>query len=486
MKLPIPALLVAFGLLAAACDAPKVTSTKGTGGGAGGAAGGAGAPGGSGGSAPPPDFVLPPPPDGGYPEGGPTGSLGEGPQCAQHVEKAKLTPVDLLLLMDASGSMAEKAGARSRWEMARDAVAAFLQDSRSTGLGVGMQLFPVKPKPCEDDGDCFLPAPGGCQIFSACVPTGGDSLAPGKVCGIPDDDPCPAGTTCTMLGRCSVSGGDCANPGKLCPSGVANDMCGPRPRQCRFGPRSGGSCEAADYNGATGSVPMGDLPMMAARLIGAMDTRLAIGSTPLPSALKGAMAQLLARQQANNGRRAALVIVTDGVPEGCPQANTVVADLQAAAARNPSISTYVVGVFGGNELPAVRATIDSYAMAGGTGMPFIITANDQLTEKFLAALNQIRGAALSCDVAIPAPSGGQIDFGKVNVHVDGTGGPVDLVYVESRDRCAMAMNGWYYDVNPAMSSPMRVQLCPGVCERLKADPKGSIELRFGCKTRIIE
>jgi len=196
--------------------------------------------------------------------------------------------------------------------------------------------------------------------------------------------------------------------------------------------------------------------------------------------------QLNARLQANNGRRAVLVIVSDGVPEGCGPSATVVLDLQAAAARNPPISTYVVGVFGGNELPEVRATIDSFATAGGTGTPFIVTANEQLTEKFLAALNQIRGAALSCDIAIPPPASGQIDFGRVNVHVDGTGGPVDLVYVERADRCGMAPNGWYYDVDPTTTSPSRVQLCPGVCERLKADPKASIELRFGCKTRIIE
>ena len=146
----------------------------------------------------------------------------------------------------------------------------------------------------------------------------------------------------------------------------------------------------------------------------------------------------------------------------------------------------MVGVFGGNEGPEVRATIDQFAMAGGTGAPFIVTANEQLTEKFLAALNQIRGAALPCDLAIPPPVGNEpIDFGKVNVHTEGSGGPVDLVYVERRDRCAMTANGWYYDVDPAMATPARVQLCPGVCERLKADPRASIELRFGCKTRVI-
>jgi len=129
MKLQTPALIALATLLGVACDAPSVTPAKG--GGAGG--GGNGAPGSdaSSGMAIPPNFVPPTPPDGGYPEGGVMGTLGEGPQCAQKVEKAKLTPVDLLLLMDASGSMAEPVGAKNRWEMARDAVAAFLKDDRS-------------------------------------------------------------------------------------------------------------------------------------------------------------------------------------------------------------------------------------------------------------------------------------------------------------------------------------------------------------------
>src|SRR6185436_10013735 len=267
-----------------------------------------------------------------------------------------------------------------------------------------------------------------------------------------------------------------------CQGGVAGDMCGARPRQCRFGPSAKGSCEAADYQ--TPIVPMTDLPGGRARLVGAMDSRLPIGGTPMGAAVKGALMHLSTRPAT---RRTSLVLVSDGVPQGCLETVANIAnDLRAAAMRTPPISTYVVGVFADTDPPESRTTMATLATAGGTGMPFIISANEQLSEKFLAALSQIRGAALSCDLPIPKPSSGQIDYGKVNVHVEGGGAPVDLVYVERADRCGITANGWYYDVDPTTATPTRVQLCPGVCDRLKADPKASIEVRFGCKSIVIQ
>jgi hypothetical protein len=474
MKLASGALVLAA---LTGCNNPAVMSVHGTGGSTGAAGSGMG-DGGSGGARPP-DFTLP---DGGGYEVGPTsGPRPDEQQCAYDVQKAKLSPVDLLLLMDASGSMTEKVGTRDRWEAARDALAAFLKDDRSAGLGVGLQLFPVH-KPCTDDGYCFLPQPGGCVVFSACV-SNNASLAASVACGTTDDDPCPTGTTCQPLGRCSQSGGDCVGMGQPCPSGMANDMCGARPRQCRFGPNARGSCTAADYQNPI--VPMTDLPAGTTRLIGAMDSRLPVGGTPMGAAVKGALMHLTGRPA--NGRRASLVLVSDGVPQGCVAGPAeVAADIRTAAMRTPPISTYAVGVFADTDPPDGRTAMQMFATAGGTGAPFIVSANEQLGEKLLAALSQIRGAALSCELVIPMPSSGQIDYGKVNVHVEGGTGPVDLVYVERADRCGMTASGWYYDVDPATGTPTRVQLCPGVCDRLKADPKASIEVRFGCKSIVIK
>lgn len=474
------------GLVAAlACNGPSIDPVGGRGG-SGGATGMIGEGPDAAASTGTPPSSLPPVPDGGYPDTGAVSRPMEGQMsCAEDVQTAKLSPVDLLLLLDASGSMAEKVGARNRWEMAREALVSFLQDGRSAGLGIGLQLFPLHTKTCNDDGTCFLPAPGGCRTFSTCLAPNARSGS-GEACGLDGDEPCAAGSTCTPLGRCSVTGGDCVGVGQPCPGGAPNDMCGARPRQCRLGPSSRGSCTVADY--VTPAVPIMDIPGATARLMGNMDARLALGTTPLGPAIKGALTYLGTHMQSRPDRRTVLVIVSDGVPEGCIGGNdvaTIAADLRAAAARTPALTTYMVGVFADNEPPEVRAAVDQIAMAGGAGAPFIVSPNEQLAEKFLGALNQIRGAALPCDLAIPKPAKGDLDFGKVNVRVTGTAGPVDLVYVGSRDRCAATRDGWYYDVDPIMATPARVHLCPAVCDRVKADAKASVELQFGCKQRVI-
>jgi hypothetical protein len=477
---------VLLGLIITACDGPAVTSAGGNP--AGRKDGGAADPAGDGGGPVTPDFTFPGRGDGGGAGNADGGGFGSGPmenECAHDVQTAKLTPIDMLLLLDASGSMAEKAGARNRWELAREALAAFFKDNRSVGLSVGLQMFPLHPRTCGDDGDCFLPSPGGCVNYSACLAPNAP-LGSGISCGSPADDDCPAGTACVPLGRCSASGGDCVGMGQPCPSGVANDMCGPRMRQCRLGPSSRGTCAVADYQKPI--VPIGELPAAGARLTGAMDTRLAVGGTPLSPALKGAVAYLAAHAATNAGRRTVLVIVSDGVPGACGDNATILADLRAAAMATPGLPTYVVGVFSDNDPPEARPLMEQFAVAGGTRAALAVTANEQLAEKFLAALSQIRGAAVPCDLAIPKPSAGQIDFGKVNVRINAGAGPADLAYVERRERCDLAPNGngWYYDVDPNMATPSRVLLCPAVCERIKADPQGAIELRFGCQSIVIK
>ena len=487
------ALGVSLLLAGLACDQAQVRA----GGGNGPATGGGQA--GSGPARPPagPGIALPDagPGAGGAPVPGASGTMAPAPgdKCAADVHAAELVPLDLLLLVDSSGSMNEPAGQRSKWDTARSALEAFLKDQKSSGLGVGLQFFPyyAPAKACMTDADCGRMAPRPnfwCHVRSVCW-AANSALAQSRSCdpGLPL---CPSGTTCAPLGRCALSGADCIAIGDPCPGNIAGDLCMGEPKTCQEGNgNSPGSCTAADYEPLR--VPIMGLPAAEPLLSAALAAKKAVGGTPMGPAAQGALAHLRKHVTANPGRRAVLVLVTDGLPQNCLSNDVaaVAATLAAERALTPAISTYVIGVFDPAALGGSQAALGQLATGGGTGMPFVLVANDDLTKNFIESLDQIRGAALACEFKIPAamPGAGAIDHGKVNVRITAPGGNDDLLYVGRADRCDPMRGGWYYDVEPGAGQPTRVLTCPATCARLKDAQGGKdvkVELLFGCQSRV--
>jgi hypothetical protein len=240
----------------------------------------------------------------------------------------------------------------------------------------------------------------------------------------------------------------------------------------------------------TPAVPIAPLPMNAGPLMTAINTRELWGDTPTRPGMEGALGSLRDHAAKNPDRRPVFLLITDGLPNGCGPGNTVdgIAQfLSAARTGTPSINTYAIGVFADMDRVMGQPALNSWATAGGSGMPFVLSANEDLGQKLLDALNEIRGAALACQFAVPANMPG-IDFGKVNVHVQSSAAMEDLVYVRTADRCDPAKGGWYYDVDPTMSTtaPTRVIICDASCKKYKPDATARVDLLFGCKTRTIE
>jgi hypothetical protein len=212
------------------------------------------------------------------------------------------------------------------------------------------------------------------------------------------------------------------------------------------------------------------------------------GGTPMGPAVRGALAHLQAHLMAHPGRKAALVLAGDGVPSATCEMNdipSVAATIGAAFTGTPAIPTYVIGVFGDQELTAAQREFDQLAMAGGSTRAFVLAANDDLTMRLQEALAQIRGAALACEYQIPAPTGGRIDFTKVNVRYTAGAGPENIPYVERADRCDPTRGGWYYDVPPATGVPTRILVCAATCTRFSREQTGKVDLVFGCGTQVI-
>jgi hypothetical protein len=474
-------------LLLASCGAPEIKGTGGQGGsGPGGNAGSGGAGGAPGGNNPGgKDGGGPSLPPVSYPDAGPVTNSdagpATGPTCAAEVIDGKMVPVDLLLLVDISGSMEESAGAQSKWVAVRDAFDSFVKDPGSRGLGVGLVTFPPPSKKCTNNNEC---ASAECEQKGVCstpalvatTEAACNAAAGGTACLL-------GGQPCTPYGLCARTGLRCANMGQACAGGMAGDNCMPRPRFCVEVANE--SCPAARYE--TPVVAIADLPGVQPAISNALGTLVPQGGTPTTPAVQGALNHLRARAMAIPDRKPVLVLATDGLPTGCGFTNSpdsAAAQIMAARMGAAAIPTYVIGVFQGAQLTRARPALEMMATAGGTGMPFVLMTGTDLKMRFLEAINQIRGTALACEFTIPRPTMGSIDFQKVNVRYTGTAGAEDLRYVESADRCDPMRGGWYYDVPPAMGTPTRVRLCAATCDRVKAAAGGSVQLRFGCKTII--
>ena len=412
-------------------------------------------------------------------------SGGPGARCAAESHAAKMVPVDLFMLVDVSGSMLYPVpGGRTKWDLVRSALLAFFADGKSAGLGVGLQFFPL-PAPCKAESDCTLivGVPGSnCRDHGICSAPG-LSLSAVTACDS-FTKLCPAGTTCTPVLRCDRSGLPCLEAGKPCDGGMPGDLCNDPQLRCK--PALADGCMPELY--AAPALPVGELPGWEKHLALTVASVNPGGSTPMAPAVAATMPLLRMHAGLHPGRKPILVLATDGFPTGCgPNTiDTVAAAIEAGRMGTPPVPTYVVGVFAQLELVRSQLALSRLAVAGGTGVPFVLEEGKDLAQKFLAALEQIRGSALACEFEIPRPQSGTLDFGKVNVRfTPGAGIPDDLFYVGSADKCDPVRGGWYYDLDPRTgAAPSRILICESSCKRFKAEAAGAVELQVGCTSRV--
>jgi hypothetical protein len=467
---------------AAGCRAPGVYNAAAAGGTVGGVPGAAGGAGGGPGA---PDFAAP---DAGVMVAPPPISSGT---CATQSNRAQRLPVDLALVVDSSGSMDDLSGDDTKWNKARAALAAFVRDPASAGLGVGVTFFPGQPGAppgrtgaCLGDNDCVgisNPIARSCHREGVCYSPGHPVIDRPCAVGLVSLFNCPAGLVCQPRGTCGPGGAVCADGSTdVCGAGVA---CQAQMGTCR-GPDD--QCSVTAFGKL--DVDIGELPGQAGAIVAALDAHMPDGSTPMTLGLDSAYTALIARARAHPDRRVAVILATDGLPNcGAGESVQSAADrIAQALVAPPSIPTYAVGVFAPDEVVEGQAALQRFATAGGTKDPFILATGNDLNQRLLEALEQIRGQALACDYGIPpAQNGGSIDFGKVNVRATAQGTPADLGYVATPDRCPAA-GGWFYQPSlSATSTPTRLVLCPATCDRLKTDASAQVEVEYGCATRTI-
>jgi hypothetical protein len=213
-------------------------------------------------------------------------------------------------------------------------------------------------------------------------------------------------------------------------------------------------------------------------LVAAVASRNPNGQTPTYAALGGA--EQWAEANAAEGVKTAVVLVTDGEPNGCPPEDAgSIAQLAADARTNADIFTYAIGMEGAN-----IGELDQIAVAGGTDNAFVI-GGTTIHADLIAAFESIGTAPIECSFAVPdAASVGQpVDLNLVNLTYS-TGGdedPETIPQVGGSADCGSDA-GWYYD-DP--NDPMEIHLCPASCTQVQNGPAGaSLDVVLGCATVV--
>jgi hypothetical protein len=76
-------------------------------------------------------------------DGGPDGSFNSDGACAATSSEAKIVPIDMIILLDRSGSMNDGV----KWEGATEALQQYVTSPNAAGVNVGLIYFPIKAPP---------------------------------------------------------------------------------------------------------------------------------------------------------------------------------------------------------------------------------------------------------------------------------------------------------------------------------------------------
>ncbi|MFI5307938.1 MAG: VWA domain-containing protein [Polyangiales bacterium] len=196
-----------------------------------------------------------------------------------------------------------------------------------------------------------------------------------------------------------------------------------------------------------------------------------------------------------------VVLLTDGEqseqcsnPPACTDAQScydllVNQEVTMASAPGVGIRTFVIGAPGSE--PA-RTVLSQIAKNGGTSPAgcdpslgnchFDMTRETDFGKALSTALQAIVGQALSCELPLPQlADGGAIDPGRVNVVYSPSKGDPMVVQQDTHLACDAGANGWQYST--AMD---RIRLCGAVCDTVKADQGGRVDVVLGCPVQQVQ
>lgn len=275
-------------------------------------------------------------------------------------------------------------------------------------------------------------------------------------------------------------------------------------------------------NHAQPDVEMGRLPGNAEAFAASLIDAAPRGTTPTVGALAGGVQFCTEFQAQNPDEKCAVIIVTDGLPNGCglsdqcededadimelcvdPEAMTTLTPL-AEQGATAGVLTFTVGMNGitaegfdllnaiavaggtdctpdaaGAEACDVSTTGAAGLLAAMAAIRDSITVTETVTETMTVTETQ----ALACSWGIPpVPEGETFDPALVNVTLAVDGGLAETIGgVGTEAACAASGGlGWYYD-DPA--NPTTITACPASCTLIETALNPAVNVLLGCATQ---
>ena len=391
-------------------------------------------------------------------QGGAGGAIVKPPECVVYESAVAVVPLDLFMLLDASGSMAQALDqSYTKWSAVGDALTFFMTAPESGGMTVALTFFPIidesVPRYCSALLSC--PDPEWCKPAFVCAEAGG-------FCSVDEDcqDDDHPDDVCVPLKTCTTNPYPCTEPSS-CLSG-----------QCELGGTCDDryTCEAAAY--ATTVFGPSELPGAANGFLQKLHAQQPLGGTPTLPALRGVLSAARNRAKALPSHKVVVLMATDGAPTVCDHDlvtgddTSGIAGLVEAAAEATAegVDTFAIGVFTESEAEQAQSNLDLVAEAGG-GEAIVITTEQPVTQALIKALEAVRAEARACEFELP-PSEDPIDYTKVWVRLAAAvGGALWAERVDGPAACHRQLGGFHYNT-PSTESPTRVVLCPATCALL--------------------
>jgi hypothetical protein len=416
------------------------------------------------------------------------GGGGGTPECVVFDSAAALAPLDVFFMLDSSGSMDfEAQGNVSKWDLIIGAFDAFANDMDSAGLGVALSFFPIidttyNPSCLVNGGGTLNCEPNECDQYHFCAPSFGAACSTDQDCvdeGFPNDTCEPLGFCNGVqgLGFCAPTTTPCSNPNLSCePAGSCWSYY---------------TCPSGPYEQPVFGV--GKLPGAASGLVNTIVGKDPDGGTPTLPALQGAIDGALSFADANPSHNVIVVLATDGTPTVCdpvllgnedPTAGIPAVANVAAAGLAQEVPTFVIGVFGPEDVAEAQMNLDAIAQAGAGQPAYIISTgnNNQAAQALVAALNDIRENAKSCEFEL-IEGEDPIDYSSVWVRIqEGDMEEVWVKRVNGPGDCDPVNGGFYYD-QPISGGqkPSRIILCEASCALIdEAEENPTVEVFTAC------